>query len=436
MPQTDTPDTIHVPQTERSLAQPQTYYLLLLLWLSSVMANIDRFSLSIVLQQIKADLVLTDTQVSLVTGASFLITYIGFGVVVGRWIDRGHRRNILAASVGFWSLMTIATTAATNFFQLALARAGLGAGEAGCVPAAMSMIGDAFPRDKRSQVIGLFHSALPMSGILGSPLVGWLADRHGWHAAFVTLGGLGLLLAALIRFTAPEPQRRRHDERTTSPSLAANPSLGASLGLLWQIRAYRYTLLAQIVFGIAAGGVVGWLSLAFLRIFPLTMTDVGWYIGTACGLTMFTASLLSGWGCARVARHRNDERYLVWLPATFCLLAVPALVLTFAPTNMPVAMASGAIFLGLSIARIPPLMALIMNLLPRDMHGLGTSVFNVIAQVGTAMGPLIVGIASDAMTPSMGSVEALRHALLYTLPPMAIAGALLAYLPARYIRPA
>ena len=135
----------------REISQRQAYYALFVLWLVNVLANIDRFSVGIVLQKIKTDLQLTDTQLGLFSGAAFVVSYVAFGIPVARWLDRGIRRNILSLAVGVWSLMTLATGMAANFVQLAMARAGLGAGEAACAPGAMSLIGDYFSRDWRTQ---------------------------------------------------------------------------------------------------------------------------------------------------------------------------------------------------------------------------------------------------------------------------------------------
>src|SRR6266446_5761140 len=126
----------------REISRRQAYYALFVLWLVNVLANIDRFSVGIVLQKIKTDLQLTDTQLGLFSGSAFVVAYVAFGIPVARWLDRGVRRSILAFAVALWSLMTLATGAAGNFLQLVLARAGVGVGEAACAPGAMSLIGD------------------------------------------------------------------------------------------------------------------------------------------------------------------------------------------------------------------------------------------------------------------------------------------------------
>ena len=186
----------------------RAYYALFVLWLVNVLANIDRFSVGIVLQKIKTDLQLTDTQLGLFSGAAFVVSYVALGIPVARWLDRGIRRNILAWAVAVWSLMTLATGAAANFVQLAIARAGLGAGEAACAPGAMSLIGDYFSRGWRTQAVGIFHSALPAAGIVGSPLIGIITDHYGWRAALITFGALGIALA-LIMFNSKEPSYRK-----------------------------------------------------------------------------------------------------------------------------------------------------------------------------------------------------------------------------------
>jgi len=418
-----------------AISARQAYYALFVLWLVNLLANIDRFSVGIVLQNIKVDLQLTDTQLGLFSGAAFVVSYVALGIPIARWLDRGVRRNILAWAVALWSLMTVATGAAANFFQLAAARMGLGAGEAACAPGAISLIGDYFPRKWRTQAVGIFHSALPAGGIVGSPLIGILTDHYGWRTALITFGVAGLLLALIVRFTIREPSRggKRADDAPARPYVGTN-SVGSALKVMYANRAYRWLLISHGLYGIASFGFVSWYPVILVRSYGMTYTEVGVFIGTILGFAMLIASLASGYVCPAVTRRTGNDRWMVLLPAIFILLSIPAMVVTCLDVSKQVAMAAGVVVLFFAVARTPPTLSLSMDILPPSMHGLSTLVFMIVTtMLGSAVGPLIVGAVSDSFIASLGEGRALRHALLVTAPAFGLIGALLAFLPARFM---
>ena len=423
------------PESGAELSPRQAYYALFVLWLVNLLANLDRFSVGIVLQKIKIDLQLTDTQLGLFSGTAFVVSYVAFGIPVARWLDRGVRRNILAMAVALWSVMTVATGAATNFIQIALARAGLGVGEAACAPGAISLIGDYFPREWRTQAVGIFHSALPAAGIVGAPLIGIITDYYGWRTALVTFGVAGVLLALVMRLTMREPVRgAMRNENTPAHTLGERQSLPIALKVMFANRAYRYLLISHGLYGIASFGFVAWYPVSLVRGYGMTYTEVGLFIGTVLGAAMLLASLASGYLCPAIARRTGNERWMVILPAIFCLLSVPGMVVTSLDVSKTVAMAAGVVVLFFAVARTPPTLALAMDILPSSMHGLTTLVFMVVTtMLGSALGPLIVGAVSDSSLASLGEGPALRHALLVTVPTFGLIGALLAFLPARFL---
>ena len=419
----------------RPISPAQAYYALFVLWLVNLLANVDRFSIGIVLQKIKIDLHLTDTELGLISGAAFVVSYVVFGIPVARWLDRGVRRNILSLAVGVWSLMTLACGTATNFLQLALARTGLGAGEAACAPGAMSLIGDYFPREWRTQAVGIFHSALPAAGIVGSPIIGYITDQYGWRTGLITFGVAGILLAIVVRLTVREPIRDAMRDANAPPHVAGDThSLTSALQVMYSNRAYRYLLIAHGLYGIASFSFVAWYPVILVRTYGMSYTEVGVFIGTVLGAAMLIASLASGYICPAVSRRTGNERWMAILPAAFCLISVPAIVVTCLDVSKPIAMAGGVVVLFFAVARTPPTLTLSMDILPSSMHGLTTLVYMIVTtMIGSALGPVIVGSISDSMISSFGEGPALRNALLVTAPAFGLAGALLGFLPARYM---
>ncbi|MCX7176522.1 MAG: MFS transporter [Proteobacteria bacterium] len=422
-------------QPSPAMSSRHAYYALFVLWMTNLLGNIDRFSVGLILQQIKVDLQLTDTQIGILSGAAFVVAYTVFGFPIARWLDRGNRRNILAWSVGVWSMMAVAFGSAANFVQIVLARAGLGAGEAACIPGAVSLIGDYFKREKRTQAIGVLHSALAVAGIIGNPLVGVLTDQFGWRVAVISFGVIGLFLALVVRWTISEPPRLSvRSETLADGSLAGRDTFLRAMRVMFSNKAFLFLLIGHATYGIGIYAFVSWYPVTLVRAYGLTYTDIGLYIGTWMGIAMLIASLASGWICPAIARRMNDDRWLAILPAIFCLLSVPAMALVSMDVSQPVALIAGGVVLFMTVARTPVMLSLALDLVPASMHSLGTLVVVIVTtSIGAAVGPILVGLISDSVVAEVGSSAALRHGLLLTAPVFGLLGALLAFLPARFM---
>ncbi len=417
----------------------KAYRALLVLWLVHAIANIDRFSVGLVAQAIKADLQLSDTQLGIFTGAAFVVAYVLVGFPMARWLDRGPRARILAGALAFWSATTMLCGAAANFVQLLVARAGVGAGESACVPGALSLLADYFPRARRAQAIGIFQSALPAAGIVGTPIIGWVADHYGWRAALYAMGGAGTALAVVVVLALREPLRRAPLAAAGSAPGAASPAskpggLWGDLREMFAIKAFLYLMIGHGIYSIGIFSFVTWYGISLVRGHGMTYTELGLYLGTGLGIVMVLASLASGFLGSRLVRRTGNERWMATLPALFCLLSVPALVVACADVSTGVSLVAGTVAFALTIARTPLILTLSVNLLPAHMRSTGTLVFLLATNIaGSAAGPLITGMISDALTPGLGAVVALRHALMWTVPTFCALGALLAFLPAPYM---
>jgi len=158
-------------------------------------------------QPIKESLLITDTQLGLLTGIMFAVFYATLGMPMAMWADRHNRRNLISFSVFLWSLMTALCGAAANFMQLLLFRIGVGVGEAGSNPPSHSMIADLYPPAQRATAMAIFGTGINWGILLGFLLGGWINEWFGWRTAFVVVGLPGILLAILVRFTVIEPPR-------------------------------------------------------------------------------------------------------------------------------------------------------------------------------------------------------------------------------------
>ena len=173
------------------------YYALGTLTLVYSFNFIDRQLLAILQESIKADLLLSDAQLGLLTGFAFAVFYVTAGLPIASWADRGNRRNIVSLSLFVWSFMTAISGFAQNYWQLLLARIGVGVGEAGGSPPSHSMISDIFAPESRASALGFYSTGVSFGILFGFLFGGWLNEYFGWRVAFLIVGVPGVLLAFL-----------------------------------------------------------------------------------------------------------------------------------------------------------------------------------------------------------------------------------------------
>ena len=186
-------------------------YVLAMLTLVYVFNFVDRQLLVILQESIKNELHLSDTQLGLLSGFTFAIFYVTLGIPIARFADKGSRRNVVAMSLGLWSLMTAFSGLARNFVQLLLARIGVGVGEAGGSPPAHAMISDYFPPEKRSTALSIYSTGIYIGVLIGFLMGGYLNQRLGWRTAFFVLGIPGIIFCFLFYTTVKEPRRGATD---------------------------------------------------------------------------------------------------------------------------------------------------------------------------------------------------------------------------------
>jgi MFS family permease len=208
----------HITTSPNSKAYP--YYVLFVLLLVSIFNFVDRNIMSILAEQIKIDLHISDQQIGALYGTAFAVCFSLFGIPLGRLADGWHRGRLLTAGLILWSLMTMACSLAGSFTQLALARMGVGIGEASAVPSAYSLLGDHFSRARRGFILSIYMTGAQIGFGLSLALGGWVLQYWaltyattsppfgftGWQAAFVIAGFPGLILAVWL-LTLREPPR-------------------------------------------------------------------------------------------------------------------------------------------------------------------------------------------------------------------------------------
>ena len=186
----------------------QTRTMLWILLIVYIFNFLDRQIVNILAEPIKADLGLSDTQLGLLAGPAFAVFYALLGIPIARYADKDgtNRVRLIAISLAIWSAMTAVCGLAQNFVQLLLARVGVGVGEAGCTPAAHSLISDSVPVEKRSSAIAFYGLGVPIGSLLGLIIGGVVNDLYGWRIALMMVGAPGILLALVVLFVMREPR--------------------------------------------------------------------------------------------------------------------------------------------------------------------------------------------------------------------------------------
>ncbi|MEJ0022130.1 MAG: MFS transporter [Alphaproteobacteria bacterium] len=217
---------------------------LLILFAINLFNNLDRAILRILAEPIKQEFALTDSQLGLLNGFAFSLLYAAIGFPMAGLADRGNRSTILSVCLFACPPSPRSAGLTTNFIQLCLCRAGVGIGEAACVPASHSLISDYFPPEARTRALSIFGLGLPIGGLLGVSLGGLAMDLWGWRIAFIVIGLPGVIVALVARLVIKEPLRGRFEKTALSDPTGVEPqSYRDVIVALWKSPVARNVIL-------------------------------------------------------------------------------------------------------------------------------------------------------------------------------------------------
>jgi len=396
-------------------------YLLTVLLVILAFNTVDRVALGVVLQDIKQDLALSDTQVGFMSGIAFTFFYAVMGIPIARWADRGNRATIITVTTALWSTAVALCGAAVSFMQLLLIRVGVAVGEAGCVPPAHSLIADYFGREERPRAVARYMLGIPLGLAIGFFSAGWLNELYGWRATFVILGLPGLALAMLARFTLKEPRQIRATAVTVSivgtfvgavPS--SEPSFKEVCTTLWEKAAFRHLLICYSVWYFFGYGILQWQPAFFIRSHHLATGEIGIWFAVIYGLGSGLGTYLGGEWAAHYAAG-NERLQLKACALGFAVYALLYVGAFLAPTHYVAIAALALGNLGGSMA-LGPILATIQTLVPARMRASSIALVYLFANlIGMGLGPLATGALSDVLRPLFGQ-ESLRYALVMLSP--------------------
>lgn len=388
------------------------YYAVGLLTVVYTFNFIDRQLLAILQESIKEELLLSDSQLGLLTGFAFALFYVTAGIPIARWADRGNRRNIVSYAVGIWSFMTAISGLAANYGQLLIARVGVGIGEAGGSPPAHSIISDIFPPEKRASALALYSTGVNIGIMFGFLFGGWLNEIFGWRTAFMVVGIPGILIALLVRFTLQEPIRGLSENRDLSEE--THSSFVDVLRLLWSRRTFRHLAFAGALNAFAGYSTASWTASFMIRSHGMTTGELGTWLAGIMGLGGAIGVLLGGIFAEKLAV--KDVRWYLWLPTLTGIVTVPFMYAVYVADSAYAALTLSIIPGLLFNVYLGNALAMTHGMVGLRMRALASAIlFFVLNIIGLGMGPWSVGFLSDTLEPTLGA-ESLRTAMLYLLP--------------------
>lgn len=412
------------------------WYVVMILVIGYSLSFADRMVMSLLIAPIKHELGISDVGVSLLVGFAFATFYVLMGLPFGYLADRISRRNMIVWGIVAWSVATALCGAAGGFAMLFLARMAVGAGEATLAPAAYSLIGDMFPRERLGRAISVYVIGNPLGTglalVLGGSLIALvtaaplvtlplLGAISSWRVVFLGLGLPGLALALLILLTVREPARRgKPREAAGAAEFTESFRFIRSHGRTFLFQLSGTSLLSASVYGTMA-----WIPAFLTRTHGMAPAQIGFYYGLILGICGVAGLFISGAWADRLIRRGRKDAY----PRVMMWAAVAAIVPTVAAPLVPgvtaalVLIALGVLATG---ATVGVSAAAIQYITPPRLRGQMSAIYVLLASIaGIGLGPTTVAFITDYL---FGDEQALRYSLalisVVTLPAAAICLAL------------
>jgi MFS family permease len=373
--------------------------ILTLLLLVSMINLLDKAIFTVLTDPVKREFSLNDAQIGLLGGLAFGFFFALAGIPLGIAADRGNRRNLVAICMAFWSAATIACGMATNFPQLLVSRLLVGAGESGSGPAALSMISDLYPARERATAMAVYYLAVPIGGAIALSFGGWALHEYGWRQTLILAGLPGLVLAGFILLFVREPIRLKADG---AADRAPPPPLRQTLRYIAGQRSLLHVMAAITLVTMAINGFGMWMFPFFTRVDHLSPQDAGWQITLATNPASAVGMLASAMLADRLARR--EERWRVWVPAMIVLTCLPAAYGAVTAQDVVVGLAFAGFWLFAATSWYGIGYGVCQSLVePRMRATLSSILLLLTTLIGFGIGPLLSGLISDAMAPSVGA---------------------------------
>lgn len=385
------------------------WYVLVLLVLVYGFNFMDRYFLVILMEPIKEDLGLSNSAMGLLTGFVFSIVYSVAGIPLAYVADRYGRKQLLFWSLAIWSSFTVLSGFARNFFMLATARMGTAVSEAGCSPAAHSLIADYFHERRRGTAYAIYGLGISFGIGVGLSLGGWANQHYGWQMAFFIGGAPGLLLALLFVLTVKEPKRAKRVQPDGSASEAL--SMRAALTIISKEKWFWSTALALGLLSFAASAFEMWTPTFLMRVHHFSSAQTGATSGLIEGGAGIIGTLFGG----LMSDHLGlkDRRWYLWIPAITGIVMIP-LMWGFLFANERSLFVYYVTTILCTSCYMAPIVAIVQSLMPVYVRAQASALLLlVLNMLGPGAGVFFAGVLTDIFTPEHGDT-ALRYALTTT----------------------
>jgi MFS family permease len=401
------------PSRPLAAAPRNRWYVLGVLTIVYALNIADRFSISTLIEPIRLEMGLSDSGIAFLTGVALALFYVTVGIPIATLADRMSRRNILVIALAVWSGMTACCGLAQNYWQLLLARFGVGIGEAGGTPPSTSILADMFPAVRRPMALTIFALGACIGAWLGSSVAGGVAQAYSWRAAFLVLGVPGILWALVVWLTVREPKRGQLDAIGTTAKASTLPE---TLRFIATQRSAIHLLIGGTVATLWSWGLMWWTPTFLQRSHHMTVGQAGALLGQMHLIAGAAGTLLAGFFMCRPAAcdPRHVCRLLAWVTA---LITIPSILLYWVTSERAVTLLLW-VFVPAVYFYLGPLFGLLQNVVPAQMRATTCAILLFVANVANlVVAPQAIGILSDWFAHSFGAGrESLRWALLLLAP--------------------
>ena len=379
---------------------------ILVLGLVLIFAWADRMLITVAIEAIRHDFLLSDLEMGLLLGPAFAVFYAAFALPIARWADIGHRPRIITLALSMWSVMTLLSGIAWNFVQLFIARIGVGIGEAGAHPPVHSLVADYCPPDKRGRAATVLNFCVVVGAFIGLSLGGFLVAQLGWRWAFVSFGIAGILAAGLALWTLEEPRR---STRVPAVRELFDTEGRAAIRTLFGKRSFVAMLVSMSIYSIVDLGASSFTVPFLIRSHGLDESSAGTIYGSAVLAGSVAGTIVAGFLVDKLARRH--VKWLLLLPAICFVINAPIRIVAFQTNDTLLFAASYFLIVAMMCINNPATYAATYGIAGLGRIATATAVVGLATNViGLGLGPVVVGFLSDLLEPRFG-VESLRQAL-------------------------
>jgi MFS family permease len=402
-----------------SMRRDSPWLALILLAAINTVGFIDRIVVNVLVEPVKGEFGLSDTQVSLMATA-FTMLNIGAGLIIARFAERLRRLALISVGTVLWSVATAACGWAGSWGHLLAARMGVGLGEAIGLPSLQSVIADYFPANKRGLAISVLMLAPPVGAFIGFVGGGSIAQEFDWRFTFLIAALPGLLLGVIAWVFVAEPPRGRHD----SDAGDEVPPILQVLRRMVGLSSARNLVIGSGLAAMLGFGLNYFFTSLMIRKFELGLAEAGLYAGLIASLPAALSVLASGWLADRLSA-RTPAAYAL-IPAVCLLLGGPLYVLAITRDSLPLLLVLISVTAFLTFGYLGVTYAAVQNLMHPRMRVTAYALLNVVYGLASALGPLLLGALSDRLALPYGPAQGLSVA-------MAIGGALYVWAGLHYL---